>query len=193
MSFLCDHEIRALQNEFGVFDVFVDYDSETLPPKTISYGLTSAGYDIRLAPEFKVSTDQYGVFLDPKNPDPRAYREECGKTVVIPPNGSLLGRSLEYIKMPRSCIALCIGKSTYARCSVIANVTPLEPEWEGHITLEISNGSRCPVLVYAYEGIIQLLFERTSSVCLRSYKDKRGKSGGHYQGQTGIQMPKVTA
>jgi len=187
MSVLADRDIRALQELHNIIDMFVDYDVER-PAGTISYGLTSAGYDVRLAPEFKISTDRYGIFLDPKHPDPRAYEDSVGDSCIIPPNGSMLGRSLEYIKVPRGIVVDCIGKSTYSRCSVIANVTPLEPEWEGQITIEISNGSRCPVRIYANEGILQLQFHPLlGGDCERSYANKKGK----YQGQRGIVLPRI--
>jgi len=186
MGPLSDTKIRQIQKVYGMFSEFFDYD-HVRPERTISYGLTSAGYDIRLAPEFKISTDHFGSFLDPKNPDPRAYRDEAGDSLILPPNSSMLGRSLEYIKVPRCIVVDAIGKSTYSRCSVIANVTPLEPEWEGYITLEISNGSRCPVKIYANEGILQLQLFDINGEVERSYKDKKGK----YDKQTGITMPRV--
>ena len=156
--------------------------------KIISYGTSSYGYDIRCAPEFKVFTNMHSAVVDPKNFDSSAFIDMPGDSCVIPPNSFALARSLEYFRIPRDILVICLGKSTYARCGIIVNVTPLEPEWEGHITLEFSNTTTSPARIYANEGCAQLLFFQADKddVCQTSYKDRSGK----YQSQTGITLPK---
>lgn len=152
----------------------------------ISYGLSSYGYDLRIADEFRVFTNINHTIVDPKNFDPKSFVDLRGPWCIIPPNSFALGRTLEYIRMPRNVLAVCIGKSTMARCGIIVNVTPIEPAWEGHITLEISNTTPLPCKIYANEGIAQLLFFQAEE-CERSYADKKGK----YQKQIGITLPRI--
>lgn len=152
----------------------------------ISYGLSSYGYDLRIAEEFRVFTNINHTIVDPKDFDPKSFVHLQGPWCIIPPNSFALGRTLEYIRMPRNALAVCIGKSTMARCGIIVNVTPIEPAWEGHITLEISNTTPLPCKIYANEGIAQLLFFQAED-CERSYADKQGK----YQRQIGITLPRI--
>ena len=153
----------------------------------ISYGLSSYGYDIRIADEFKIFTNINTTIVDPKSFDPRSFVDYQGEMAVIPPNSFALGRSVEYFKIPRNVLTICVGKSTYARCGIITNVTPFEPEWEGYVTLEISNTTPLPARIYASEGIAQVLFFESDEACLVSYADRQGK----YQGQQGIVLPTV--
>lgn len=155
--------------------------------KLISYGLSSYGYDIRCSNEFKIFTNVNNSIIDPKDFDPKCFVDFIGDVCIIPPNSFALTRSIEYMRIPRDVLVVCLGKSTYARCGAVVNVTPLEPEWEGHITLEISNTTTLPLKVYANEGIAQLLFFQSDETCLVSYKDR----GGKYQGQTGVVPPRV--
>ncbi|NGX61832.1 MAG: Deoxycytidine triphosphate deaminase [Chlamydiae bacterium] len=155
--------------------------------KIISYGLSSYGYDILLADEFKVFTNVYNTLVDPKNFTEDAFVDIQGPECIIPPNSFALARSVEYFRIPRNILTICLGKSTYARCGMIVNVTPLEPEWEGHITLEISNTSPLPAKVYANEGIAQVIFLEAATECCVSYSDR----GGKYQKQRGITVPFV--
>ena len=153
----------------------------------ISYGLSSYGYDIRIADEFKIFTNINTTIVDPKSFDPRSFVDYQGEVAVIPPNSFALGRSVEYFKIPRNVLTICVGKSTYARCGIITNVTPFEPEWEGYVTLEISNTTPLPAKIYAHEGIAQVLFFESDESCETSYADRQGK----YQGQQGIVLPTV--
>jgi len=155
----------------------------------ISYGVSSYGYDMRVAPEFKIFTNALSAIVDPKRFDPRSFVEFSGAVCVVPPNSFALARSVEYFRIPRNVLTICLGKSTYARCGIITNVTPLEPEWEGHVTLEISNTTPLPAKIYAEEGIAQVLFFTADEgdECEVSYRDKKGK----YQSQTGITLPKL--
>ena len=153
----------------------------------ISYGLSSYGYDIRISDEFKIFTNINTTIVDPKSFDPRSFVDFKGPVCVIPPNSFALGRSVEYFKIPRNVMTLTVGKSTYARCGVITNVTPFEPEWEGFVTLEISNTTPLPARIYANEGIAQVLFFESDETCAVSYADRQGK----YQGQQGIVLPTV--
>lgn len=153
----------------------------------ISYGVSSYGYDVRCAPEFRVFTNLNSTVVDPKNFDAESFVSVDGESCVIPPNSFALSRSLEYFTIPRDVLVVCLGKSTYARCGIIVNVTPLEPEWQGHITLEFSNTTPLPAKIYANEGVAQLLFLQSDEPCENSYKDRAGK----YQGQTGIVPPKA--
>jgi dCTP deaminase len=153
----------------------------------ISYGLSSYGYDIRISDEFKIFTNINTSIVDPKSFDPRSFVDFKGPVCVIPPNSFALGKSVEYFKIPRNVMCICTGKSTYARCGIITNVTPFEPEWEGFVTLEISNTSPLPARIYANEGIAQVLFFESDETCAVSYADRQGK----YQGQQGIVLPTV--
>ena len=153
----------------------------------ISYGLSSYGYDIRVADEFKIFTNVHTAVVDPKHFDPASFVEFKGEVCVIPPNSFALARSIEYFRIPRNVVTICLGKSTYARCGIIVNVTPFEPEWEGFVTLEISNTTPLPAKVYANEGLCQVLFFESDEVCEVSYKDKKGK----YQAQQGIVLPRL--
>src|SRR5574341_1101633 len=153
----------------------------------ISYGLSSYGYDVRVADEFKIFTNIYTSIVDPKSFDPRSFVDMKGDICTIPPNSFVLARSVEYFRIPRKVMTICVGKSSYARCGIITNVTPLEPEWEGFITLEISNTTPLPARIYAREGIAQILFFESDEECVTSYADKKGK----YQGQQGITVPRV--
>ena len=153
----------------------------------ISYGLSSYGYDIRISNEFKIFTNIHTTIVDPKSFDPRSFVDFKGPVCVIPPNSFALGRSVEYFRVPRNVMCLCTGKSTYARCGIITNVTPFEPEWEGFVTLEISNTTPLPARIYADEGIAQVLFFESDETCAVSYADRQGK----YQGQQGIVLPTV--
>jgi len=153
----------------------------------VSYGLSSYGYDIRISDEFKIFTNINTTVVDPKRFDENAFVDFRGDVCIIPPNSFALGRSVEYFRIPRTVMTICVGKSTYARCGIITNVTPFEPEWEGFITLEISNTTPLPAKVYANEGIAQVLFFESDEVCEISYADRKGK----YQAQQGITLPKV--
>jgi len=153
----------------------------------ISYGLSSYGYDMRIADEFKIFKGAHGDVVDPKAIDPESFIDFKGDVCVIPPNSFVLGRSVEYFRIPRDTIAICLGKSTYARCGIIVNITPLEPEWEGYVTIEISNTSPFPVKIYSHEGIAQILFLGVSEICETSYADRAGK----YQAQKGITLAKT--
>jgi len=153
----------------------------------ISYGLSSYGYDIRVADEFKVFTNVNTTIVDPKNFDPRSLVDVKGNFCIIPPNSFVLARTVEYFKIPRNILTICLGKSTYARCGIIVNVTPFEPEWEGYATLEISNTTPLPAKIYANEGIAQIIFLEADEECETSYKDKKGK----YQAQKKITLPRM--
>ena len=163
------------------------FEDRQMRKGTISYGLSSYGYDIRIADEFKIFTNINTTIVDPKRFDPRSFVDVQGEVAVIPPNSFALGRSVEYFKIPRNVLTICVGKSTYARCGIITNVTPFEPEWEGYVTLEISNTTPLPAKIYANEGIAQVLFFESDETCLTSYADRQGK----YQGQQGIVLPTV--
>ncbi len=154
---------------------------------TISYGVSSYGYDLRIADEFKIFTNINSTRVDPKNFDAKNFVDFRGEVCIVPPNSFALGRSVEYLRIPRDVITICVGKSTYARCGIITNVTPLEPEWEGHVTLEISNTTPLPAMIYANEGIAQVLFLGSDEICEISYKDKKGK----YQNQRGVTLPRL--
>ncbi len=188
MSVLSDQEIRRLAREHRMIEPFVDAQVKAnhAGEPVVSYGLSSYGYDLRVAREFKVFTNVFNTVVDPKHFDPRSFVDLVGDTCIVPPNSFALARSVEYFRIPRDVITVCLGKSTYARCGIIVNVTPLEPEWEGHVTLEISNTTPLPARIYAEEGLAQVLFLRGHTPCERSYADRRGK----YQGQTGITLPR---
>lgn len=155
--------------------------------KVISYGVSSYGYDVRCSREFKIFTNINSAIVDPKNFDERSFVDFEGDVCIIPPNSFALARTVEYFRIPRNVLTICVGKSTYARCGLIVNVTPLEPEWEGHVTLEFSNTTNLPAKIYANEGVAQMLFFASDEICDVSYKDR----GGKYQGQTGVTLPKT--
>ncbi len=167
--------------------MIVPFNKKQVSKGVISYGVSSYGYDMRVADEFKVFTRINTTIIDPKKLDPNSFVDFKGEACIIPPNSFVLGRSVEYFKIPRDVLAICVGKSTYARCGIIINVTPLEPEWEGHVTIEISNTAPLPAKIYANEGIAQLLFIQASEICEVSYADKAGK----YQSQKGITLAKM--
>ena len=174
---------RELEVPFGGW-----CDGQTTKERVISYGLSSYGYDIRAADEFKVFTNINSTIVDPKNFDEKCFVDVAGKGYcVIPPNSFALARTVEYFKIPRDVMTICLGKSTYARCGIVVNVTPFEPEWEGYVTLEFSNTTPLPAKIYANEGVAQVLFFQSDEACDVSYKDR----GGKYQGQTGITIPKT--
>jgi len=155
--------------------------------RVISYGTSSYGYDIRCSDEFKIFTNINSAVVDPKNFDENSFVDVKSDICIIPPNSFVLARTVEYLKIPRDVLTICLGKSTYARCGIIVNVTPLEPEWEGHVTLEFSNTTPLPAKIYANEGVAQILFLGADEVCETSYGDRAGK----YQGQTGVTLPKT--
>ncbi len=192
MSIKSDRWIRRMAMEHGMIEPFVDgqvREVDARGRKVISYGLSSYGYDMRVAPEFKIFTNALSVMVDPKEFDPRSFVEFEGDTCVVPPNSFALARSVEYFRIPREVLTICVGKSTYARCGIITNVTPFEPEWEGHVTLEISNTTPLPARIYAHEGICQVLFFEADAddICATSSRDKAGK----YQGQRGVTLPRL--
>jgi dCTP deaminase len=184
-----DRWIRKMAKEHGMISPFEERQVRdgALTGKVISYGVSSYGYDIRIANEFKIFTNINNTIVDPKVFDPQSFVDFKGDVCVIPPNSFALGRSVEYFKIPRNVMTICMGKSTYARCGIITNVTPFEPEWEGFVTLEISNTTPLPARIYANEGIAQVIFFESDEACEISYADKKGK----YQAQTGITLPKV--
>jgi dCTP deaminase len=155
--------------------------------RVISYGTSSYGYDIRCAPEFKVFTNINSAIVDPKNFDPASFVDIDADVCIIPPNSFALARTVEYFRIPRNVLTICLGKSTYARCGIIVNVTPLEPEWEGHVTLEFSNTTTLPAKIYANEGVAQVIFLESDQPCEVSYRER----GGKYQAQTGVTLPRA--
>ncbi len=179
-----DHWIVRMAREQRMIEPFVEGQ---VRDGAISYGVSSYGYDIRVADEFKIFTNVHSAIVDPKHFDPASMVDFKGEVCVIPPNSFALARTVEYFRIPRSVLTVCLGKSTYARCGIIVNVTPLEPEWEGHVTLEFSNSTTLPAKIYANEGVAQMLFFESDEVCEVSYKDR----GGKYQGQTGVTLPKA--
>jgi dCTP deaminase len=170
--------------ETGMIAPFVDGQ---VREGVVSYGVSSYGYDIRVADEFKVFTNVNNTVIDPKNFDPRAFVDIRADVCIVPPNSFALARTIEYFKIPRNILTICLGKSTYARCGIIVNVTPFEPEWEGYVTLEISNTTPLPAKIYANEGIAQVLFLQSDEDCEQSYADKKGK----YLKQTGVTLPRI--
>jgi dCTP deaminase len=179
-----DRWIREMALTKGLISPFEDRQRRS---GVISYGLSSYGYDIRIAREFKIFTNVNNSIVDPKAFDPKSFVDFVGDVCIIPPNSFALGRSVEYFRIPRNVMTLTVGKSTYARCGIITNVTPFEPEWEGFVTLEVSNTSPLPAKIYANEGIAQVLFFESDESCMVSYADRQGK----YQGQQGIVLPTV--
>jgi len=186
MSIKSDRWIRRMAREYRMIEPFVDGQ---VREGAISYGVSSYGYDMRVAPEFRIFTNVLSVIVDPKHFDARSFVEFDGDVCIVPPNSFALARSVEYFRIPRNVLTICLGKSTYARCGIITNVTPFEPEWEGHVTLEISNTTPLPAKIYAHEGICQVLFFEADDddICQTSYADKKGK----YQKQTGVALPKL--
>lgn len=191
MSIKSDRWIRRMAQEQQMITPFepnqVRFNEQG--EKLVSYGTSSYGYDVRCANEFKVFTNVHSAIVDPKNFDENCFVDVVGDVCIIPPNSFALARTVEYFKIPRDVLTVCLGKSTYARCGIIVNVTPLEPEWEGHVTLEFSNTTNLPAKIYAGEGVAQMLFFQSDAddVCKTSYKDR----GGKYQGQTGVTLPKT--
>ncbi len=179
-----DRWIRKLSFEAAMIEPFVESQKRD---GVISYGLSSYGYDIRVADEFKIFTNVNSSIVDPKNFDPQSFVDFKGDVCIIPPNSFALARTVEYFRIPRNVLTVCLGKSTYARCGIITNVTPFEPAWEGHATLEISNTTPLPAKIYANEGIAQVLFFESGEECEISYADKKGK----YQSQKAITLPRI--
>jgi len=179
-----DHWIRKMARERRMIEPYAD---QQVRDGVISYGVSSYGYDIRVADEFKIFTNVYSAIVDPKHFDPKSMVDYKGEVCVIPPNSFALARTVEYFRIPRNVLTICVGKSTYARCGIIVNVTPFEPEWEGFVTLEISNTTPLPARIYANEGIAQVLFFESEEECEVSYADKKGK----YQNQRTIVLPKL--
>ena len=179
-----DHWIRKMASEKRMIEPFAD---SQVREGVISYGVSSYGYDIRIADEFKIFSNVSSTIIDPKHFDPHSMVDYKGEVCIIPPNSFALARTVEYFRIPREILTICLGKSTYARCGIIVNVTPFEPEWEGFVTLEISNTAPQPARIYANEGIAQVLFFAADEVCEISYADKKGK----YQAQQTIILPKL--
>ena len=184
MSIKPDHWITQMARKRGMIEPF---ESSQVRSGVISYGVSSYGYDIRVADEFKIFTNVHSAIVDPKNFDTRSMVDFKGDVCVIPPNSFALARTVEYFRIPRNVLTICVGKSTYARCGIIVNVTPFEPEWEGYVTLEISNTTPLPAKIYAMEGIAQVLFFEADDECETSYADKKGK----YQRQQSIVLLKL--
>jgi dCTP deaminase len=184
MSIKSDRWIKRMALEHQMIEPFVQSQTRA---GVVSYGISSYGYDIRVADEFKVFTNVYNTVVDPKNFDPRSFVDIKADVCIIPPNSFALARTIEYFRVPRDVLTICLGKSTYARCGIIVNVTPFEPEWEGDVTIEISNTTPLPAKIYANEGIAQVLFFQSDEPCEVSYRDKKGK----YQAQQGVTLPKV--
>ena len=184
MPIKSDKWITKMAREHGMIEPFVERQARA---GVVSYGVSSYGYDIRVADEFKVFTNVYNTIVDPKNFDPKSFVDIKGDFCIVPPNSFALARTIEYFRIPRDILTVCLGKSTYARCGIIVNVTPFEPEWEGHVTIEISNTTPLPAKIYANEGVAQMLFLESDEVCETSYKDR----GGKYQGQKGVTLPRA--
>lgn len=188
MSIKSDQWIRRMANEHGMIEPFVDGQiKENNGAPAVSYGMSSYGYDVRCDSKFKIFTNINTAVVDPKGFDDQSFVDFEGDVCVIPPNSFALASTVEYFRIPRSVLTICLGKSTYARCGIIVNVTPLEPEWEGHVTLEFSNTTPLPARIYAHEGVAQMLFLESDQVCETSYADRKGK----YQGQRGVTLPKA--
>jgi dCTP deaminase len=184
MAVMSDRWIRRMALEHGMIEPFTE---KQVREGVISYGLSSYGYDARIADEFKIFTNINHTIVDPKDFDPRSFVDFRGEECIIPPNSFALARTVERFRIPRDVIVVCLGKSSYARCGIIVNVTPLEPEWEGIVTLEVSNTTPLPARIYANEGIAQFLFFRGDEPCETSYADKKGK----YQSQQGLTLPRL--
>ncbi len=184
MSILSDRWIREQATSHGMIEPFVESQRRE---GCISYGLSSYGYDARVADEFKIFTNVDNAVVDPKDFASNSFVDRKTDCCIIPPNSFALARTVEYFRIPRDVLVICVGKSTYARCGIIVNVTPLEPEWEGHVTLEFSNTTNLPAKIYANEGVAQMLFLESDEECEVSYKDR----GGKYQGQRGVTLPRT--
>lgn len=188
MSVCPDHWIRKMSLENGMIEPFVERQVRSSDDRRlISYGLSSYGYDLRVADEFKVFTNVHSAMVDPKEFDEKSFVDIKTDVCVVPPNSFALARSVEYFRIPRNVLTICVGKSTYARCGIIVNVTPFEPEWEGHVTLEISNTTPLPAKIYANEGLAQVVFFAAGESCETSYADR----GGKYMKQRGITVPRM--
>ena len=189
MSVLSDKSIHQLASNGSMIEPFVESQvrCNKKNEKIISYGLSSYGYDARAADEFKIFTNINSSIVDPKQFDQDSFIDRKSDVCIIPPNSFALGRTIEYFRIPRDVLVLCVGKSTYARCGIIVNVTPLEPEWEGHVTLEFSNTTPLPAKIYAGEGICQFIFFKSADKCEVSYADRKGK----YMKQTGVTLPTI--
>jgi len=185
MSIISDDKIRELVLSSGMIEPFIDYQCQN---GVISYGLSSFGYDARVSKEFKFFSNNATSMIDPKKFSNLDFVDVVSSECIIPPNSFVLGRTVEYFRIPRDVLVVCLGKSTYARCGIIVNVTPLEPEWEGHITLEFSNTTPVPAKIYSNEGVCQLVFLKSSTNCNISYKDRSGK----YMFQKGVTLPKIS-
>ncbi len=183
-----DRWIKRMAASHGLIEPFEPRQVRKVgDTKVISFGTSSYGYDLRCAPEFKIFTNINTTIVDPKNFDPASFVDVNADVCIIPPNSFVLARTIEYFRIPRNVLTICLGKSTYARCGIIVNVTPLEPEWEGHVTLEFSNTTPLPAKIYANEGAAQVIFLESDEDCEVSYKDRAGK----YQGQSGVTLPKA--
>jgi dCTP deaminase len=183
-----DRWIRRMSKEHRLIEPFEPELVRSVEGrKVVSFGTSSYGYDVRCADEFKIFTNINSTIVDPKKFDPGAFVDVKGPECIIPPNSFALARTVEYFRIPRDVLVICLGKSTYARCGIIVNVTPLEPEWEGHVTLEFSNTTTLPARIYANEGVAQMIFLGSDEACETSYKDR----GGKYQGQRGVTLPSV--
>ncbi len=187
MTIKSDRWIERMAREHGMIEPFESAQVRDQDQgRVISYGVSSYGYDVRCAPDFKIFTNINTAIVDPKNFDEKSFVDMTGDTCIIPPNSFALARTIEYFRIPRKVLTICLGKSTYARCGIIVNVTPLEPEWEGHVTLEFSNTTPLPAKIYANEGVAQMIFMESDEDCAVSYQDRAGK----YQGQTGVTLPR---
>ena len=188
MTIKSDKWIRRKAEQDGLIEPFEPGQvKENGGGRIVSYGTSSYGYDVRCAPEFKVFTNINSAIVDPKAFDESSFVDFVGDCCIIPPNSFALARTVEYFRIPRNVLTICLGKSTYARCGIIVNVTPFEPEWEGYVTLEFSNTTPLPARVYANEGVAQVIFFEADEVCEVSYKDRKGK----YQGQSGVTLPRA--
>ncbi|MDR5874497.1 dCTP deaminase [Halomonas sp. CUBES01] len=188
MSIKSDKWIRRVAESDAMIEPFEPGQVRYLNgQRVISFGTSSYGYDVRCSDEFKVFTNIHSAIVDPKSFDENSFVDVKGDVCVIPPNSFALARTVEYFRIPRNVLTICLGKSTYARCGIIVNVTPLEPEWEGHVTLEFSNTTNLPAKIYANEGVAQMLFLESDEVCETSYKDR----GGKYMGQRGVTLPRT--
>ena len=188
MTIKSDKWIRRMVKEHGMIEPFEPGQvKENSRGAVVSFGTSSYGYDIRCSNEFKIFTNINAAIVDPKHFSANSFVDFRGDVCIIPPNSFALARTVEYFRIPRNVLTLCLGKSTYARCGIIVNVTPLEPEWEGHVTLEFSNTTPLPARIYANEGVAQVIFLESDEVCETSYRDRDGK----YQGQQGVTLPKI--
>lgn len=188
MTIKSDQWIKRMALQHGMIDPFTENQiHQNESGRMVSYGTSSYGYDVRCANEFKIFTNINSAIVDPKAFDSNSFVDVKSDICIIPPNSFALARTIEYFRIPRDVLTICVGKSTYARCGIIVNVTPLEPEWEGHVTLEFSNTTPLPAKIYANEGVAQMLFFQSDEVCNTSYRDRKGK----YQGQLGVTLPRA--